>query len=64
MNMMIIVEAKQDPNRPRQTVLTVDHFREIQRFEEWLDDLQYPYEMPGIPKGNLKFDGLPTYFAS
>ena len=49
MNLNLIIEAKQDPERPRRTLLTVDHFREIQRFNEWLDDLEYPFEMPGIP---------------
>ena len=61
MNMNLIIEAKQDPERPRRTILTVDHFREIQRFSEWLDDLEYPHEMPGIPKGTLNIEGLPTY---
>ena len=51
--------------RPRRTLLTVDHFREIERFNEWLDNLEYPFEVPGIPKGNLNIEGLPTYkFAS
>ena len=64
MNVNILVEAKQDPSRPRRTLLTVDHFREIQRFEEWLDDLEFPFEVPGIPKGNITFEGLPTYKAN
>ena len=42
-----------DPERPRRTLLTVDHFREIERFNEWLDNLEYPFAMPGIPKGTL-----------
>ena len=61
MALHLIIEAKQDPKRPRRTLLTVDHFREIQRFSEWLDDLEYPFEMPGIPKGTLNIEGLPTY---
>ena len=61
MDLNLIIEAKQDPERPRRTLLTVDHFREIQRFNEWLDDLEYPFEMPGIPKGTLNIEGLPTY---
>ena len=61
MNMNLIVEAKQDPERPRRTLLTVDHFREIERFNEWLDNLEYPFEVPGITKGTLNIEGLPTY---
>ena len=57
MDMNILVEAKPDPKRPRRTVLTIDHFREIQRFEEWLDKLEYPFEVPGIPKGNINLEG-------
>ena len=49
MDMAIMIVAKPDPTRTRTTVLTVDHFREIQRFEEWLDKLEYPFEVPGIP---------------
>ena len=54
MPLYLIVEAKQDPSRPVRTVLTYDHFREIQRFNEWLDKLEYSeIPSPGIPKGGM-----------
>ena len=30
---VLTFEAKQDPTRPVTTILTVDHFKEIERFE-------------------------------
>ena len=56
MPMYLIIEAKQDPSRPRRTLLTKDHFREIQRFDEWLNRVEYP-NVPGIPAGNLNVAG-------
>ena len=44
------MEAKVDPKRPRRSILTVDHFKEIVRFEEWLYKLEYP-DVPGLPFG-------------
>ena len=58
MMMYLIIEAKQDPERSRRTILTYDHFREIQRFNEWLDALEYPI-VPGIPRGMPYRDPLP-----
>ena len=46
--MDLILEAKVDPERPSRTILTVDHFKEIMRFEEWLYRVEYP-DVPGIP---------------
>ena len=57
MLMYLIIEAKQDPKRSRRTILTYDHFREIQRFNEWLDRLEYPI-VPGIPK-NMPYSEPP-----
>ena len=47
----LIIEAKDDPARTRKTLLTVDHFKEIERFHQWLDRLEYSI-VPGIPRGN------------
>ena len=46
--MDMILEAKVDSKRPSRTILTVDHFKEIRRFEEWLYRVEYP-NVPGIP---------------
>ena len=43
------MEAKLDQTRPRRTILTVDHFKEIRWFEEWLYRLEYSI-VPGIPR--------------
>ena len=56
MPMFLIIEAKQDPERPRRTLLTKDHFREIQRFDEWLNKVEYPI-VPGIPFGTRRVPG-------
>lgn len=31
-------------------------------FEEWLYNLEYPFEVPGIPSGNLEFPQDPAMF--
>ena len=49
--MDVIVVAKVDPKKPSGTILTVEHFKEIVRFEEWLYRLEYPI-VPGIPRGS------------
>ena len=49
--MDVIVVAKADPKKPSGTILTVEHFKEIVRFEEWLYRLEYPI-VPGIPRGS------------
>ena len=46
--MDLIFEAKVDFTRPSRTILTVDHFKEIMRFEEWLYRVEYQ-NVPGIP---------------
>ena len=47
--------------RSRRTLLTIDHFREIRRFNEWLDKLAYPGEVPGIPAGALHVEEFPLH---
>ena len=37
--MNLIFEAKFNPDKPFRTILTVEHFKEIVRFEDWLMNL-------------------------
>ena len=46
----MLMVAKEDPKKPLGTIITIDHFKEIRRFEEWLYRLEYPI-VPGIPNG-------------
>ena len=55
----MIIEAKIDPERPFRTILTRDHFREILRFEEWLNRVEYSGFIPGIPYGSKNIPGFP-----
>ena len=57
--MDIIIEAKIDLERPRGSMLTLDHFKEIARFEQWLMELEY-HNVPGIPYGTLKVPEFPN----
>ena len=46
----LIFEAKINPNKPFRTMLTIEHFKEMMKFEEWLMRLEYPI-VPGRPRG-------------
>ena len=57
--MDVIIEAKISLERPRGSMLTLDHFKEIARFEQWLMELEY-HNVPGIPYGTLKVPEFPN----
>ena len=42
------MEVKGDSDGYHNSILTIDHFKEIVRFEEWLGTLEYPI-VPGVP---------------
>ena len=54
-----MVEAKKDSSKPFTSLLTVDHFKEIERFERWLAKLEYSGDIPGIPI-NSKYKETPS----
>ena len=40
-------------------MLTLDHFKEVARFEQWLMELEY-HNVPGIPYGTQKVPEFPN----
>ena len=55
----VIIEAKVDLERPKGSMLTLEHFKEIQRFEQWLMNLEYS-DVPGIPYGTKRVPEFPN----
>lgn len=49
--MFLLVEAKRPEAGGLQTLLSVDHFREMMAFEDWLMNIEYP-----VPPGNETAD--------
>ena len=47
-SMDLLMEVKSSSDGSNNSLLTVEHFKEIVRFQEWLESLEYPI-VPGIP---------------
>ena len=51
------MEAKLSKKNPSQTLFKLDVFKEMVEFENWLENLVYPYKLPGLP-ASLQNSGL------